>query len=107
MSSRDRLREIANAAAETTIRQHRKVRRTLAHQRVPVLLEVTGGEFLDLQDRADAAVFGVDEYLMLWIRDQWKKAHGEPLGSRYEVTDPTPSGDAPRFGRTLRKRLGL
>lgn len=100
------LREIWDKVdSEGTIRQRRKVRRVLAAQDVPVLLHVTGGEFLELADAANAAGTDVPTVILERLRRSWKADTGFRLGWPYEVRDDVDT--TVTLGETLKESLGL
>lgn len=90
------------AEAHGTVRQRRKVRKLMASQPVPLLIDVTGGEFLELQDLARLNDLTTEQFVSAYLREQWDRQMGRPLGWPYEVkADPNDITLGERFQRLL------
>lgn len=99
------LREIHDRAGlHGTVRQRRKVRKLMAVQTVPLLLDVSGGEFLDLQDSALQHGLTTEQFVLAYLREQWTRQVGKPLGWPYEISAHP---DDVTLGERFKRLLGL
>lgn len=110
MTNSDELGTSLRAVAEKaethgTIRQRRKVRKLMSEQTIPLLLHVSGGEFLELQDHAKALDLTTEAYVERVLRTTWEATTGKPLGFAYEVKPA--SDEAISLGARFKQLLGL